>query len=103
MPWNQIFYLLIFVLVPPLMAVQAVSTLDGTVVDPSGAAVAEAEVLLYNPVSGFQRGSVPQEAFLTDGQGRFRFSNIPFQGYEVRIERSGFQVGWLPPLSLPVG
>ena len=86
MPWNQIFYLLIFVLVPPLMAVQAVSTLDGTVVDPSGAAVAEAEVLLYNPVSGFQREA------LTDGQGRFRFSNIPFQGYEVRIERSGFQV-----------
>lgn len=76
---------LIFLLALSANVAQAAATLDGTVVDPSGAVAAGASVSLCHPVSGFVREAT------TDDQGAFRFTNIPFQGYELRVVRSGFR------------
>ena len=81
----QILVALILLLAPVGRAAQAAATLSGTVVDPSGAAVAGASVLLGHAVSGFERGAT------ADDQGAFRFSNLPFQGYELRVEQPGFR------------
>jgi hypothetical protein len=61
-------------------------TIDGTVLDPSGAAVAKAEVALRNSVSGYNQTAV------TDSSGAFRLSNIPPNPYHLQVTASGFNV-----------
>ena len=48
------------------------TSVTGTVVDPTGAVVANAVVEIRNPVSGFER------TVTTDGAGKFTIPNIPF-------------------------
>ncbi len=64
---------------------QSTATLTGRVLDPDEAVVAKASVSLLRPLSGFVRQTE------TDGEGLFRFSNVPFQGYSLCVERFGFQ------------
>jgi hypothetical protein len=45
--------------------------IDGTVLDPSGAAVPNAIVEIQNPVSGFTRSTT------TNNYGAFSFTNVP--------------------------
>jgi hypothetical protein len=58
--------------------------LTGTVIDPSGAVVANATVEIHNPVSGFNRSAS------TDNAGRFIFNNIPFNPYHLSVIAQGF-------------
>ena len=81
---NNFLLLLTLVLGQHQGTAQASATLHGTVVDPSDAAVFGADVRLSSPLSGFQLETV------TDGQGKFRLSNIPFQGYVLEVEHPGF-------------
>ncbi|MBB5065415.1 TonB-dependent receptor [Granulicella mallensis] len=57
----------------------------GTVTDSTGAAIANATVVLANPVSGYSR------TVTTDSTGQFRFVNIPFNPYRLGVTGSGFQ------------
>jgi hypothetical protein len=59
-------------------------TVTGTVTDGSGAVVAGAKVSISNPVSGYSRTAV------TDGSGRYQFSNLPFNPYHLAITAQGF-------------
>jgi hypothetical protein len=59
-------------------------SINGTVVDPTGAVVANAVVEIRNPVSGFDRNAT------TDAAGRFAFTNIPFNPYHLTVTASGF-------------
>jgi type 1 fimbria pilin len=52
-------------------------SLNGTVLDPSGAVVAGATVELHQAVSGYDRTTT------TDGKGNFSFSNVPFNPYHM--------------------
>src|ERR1700723_2031892 len=56
----------------------------GTVPDPSGAVVSNAEVTMHNPVSGFERSTT------TDASGDFSFPNVPFNPYHVSVNATGF-------------
>jgi len=56
----------------------------GTVVDSSGAVVANAGVELANPVSKFSRNTT------TDAAGRFTIPNVPFNPYHLAINAPGF-------------
>lgn len=56
----------------------------GTVVDPSGAAVAGASVSLTNSATGVKRSTI------SDNTGSWRFSNVPVGTYEVVGEAQGF-------------
>ena len=60
------------------------TSISGTVLDPSGAVVANATVTIHDPVSGYER-SAP-----TDGSGNFSFPNVPFNTYHLEVTASGF-------------
>jgi hypothetical protein len=60
-------------------------TIQGTVVDPSGAVVAGARIEIQNPVSGYQHSAT------SDADGKFIFSNVPFNPYHLTVTRQGFQ------------
>src|SRR5271166_4397925 len=59
-------------------------SLNGTVVDPSGAVVPNAKVEIHQLVSGFDRTTI------TDGKGNFSFSNVPFNPYHMTVTAAGF-------------
>ncbi len=59
-------------------------SLNGTVMDPSGAVVANATVGLHQLVSGYDRITT------TDGKGNFTFSNVPFNPYHMTVTAPGF-------------
>jgi len=60
------------------------ASLSGTVLDPSGAVVANAGVEIHNPVSHFDRSAT------TDSSGRFSFANVPFNPYHLSVTSAGF-------------
>jgi len=59
-------------------------SVNGTVLDPTGAVVAGAKVEIRNPVSGFDRSTT------TDKAGSFEFTNIPFNNYHLSLNAPGF-------------
>jgi hypothetical protein len=61
----------------------------GTVVDPSGAVVPGATVVLASPVSGYTRTST------SAANGQFKFYNVPFNTYRVTVTQAGFQTSSL--------
>ena len=61
-------------------------TVEGSVVDPTGAAIPKATVTIRNAVSGYsQTGS-------TDPDGAFRLNNIPPNPYHLEVSASGFSL-----------
>src|ERR1035441_8495129 len=61
-------------------------TIEGVVVDPSGAAVAKVVVTLHNPLSDYKQSTT------TASDGSFRLVNIPPNPYHLEIRASGFGV-----------
>src|SRR5258708_18032941 len=61
-------------------------TIEGSVVDPAGAAVAKATVTIHNAVTGYKQVTA------TGSDGTFRFSNIPPNSYHVAVTAPGFAV-----------
>jgi Carboxypeptidase regulatory-like domain len=59
-------------------------SINGTILDPSGAVVPNATVEIQNPVSQFDR------SVTTDAAGTFRLSNIPFNPYHLTVTGKGF-------------
>ena len=59
-------------------------SIDGKVLDPTGAVVEGAEVKLQHPTSGFSQTTS------TDANGQFHFRNLPYNSYHLSISRSGF-------------
>ncbi|MGA2745255.1 MAG: carboxypeptidase-like regulatory domain-containing protein, partial [Candidatus Sulfotelmatobacter sp.] len=60
------------------------SSLNGTVLDATGAVVFGATVKINNTVSGFDR------SVQTDATGGFSFSNVPFNPYHLTVVAKGF-------------
>ena len=60
-------------------------SVQGQVTDPSGAAVAGAAVVLSNSITNYKVSAQSDET------GSFRFQNVPFNTYRVRIEAGEFQ------------
>src|ERR1700678_2824128 len=59
-------------------------SISGSVLDPSGAVVANARVEIHNPVSGYDRITT------TDSKGNFSFPNVPFNPYHLTVKATGF-------------
>jgi hypothetical protein len=59
-------------------------SVNGTVLDSTGAVVPNAKVEIRNPVSGFDRSTT------TDTSGRFEFTNVPFNPYHLTVTAEGF-------------
>src|SRR5579863_2373797 len=60
-------------------------TVRGSIVDPSGAAIAGASVEIRNPVSGYDQKTT------ADAKGAFEFDNVPFNPYHVSVIAANFQ------------
>jgi hypothetical protein len=60
------------------------AAISGTVLDPSGAVVANATVEIHNPVSHFDRSTT------TDSSGKFSIPNVPFNPYHLSVTGEGF-------------
>lgn len=60
------------------------SGISGTILDPSGAVVANAKVQIHNAVSGYDRTTT------TDSKGNFSFPNVPFNPYHMTVTATGF-------------
>jgi hypothetical protein len=56
----------------------------GTVTDPTGAAIPNTTLKLYNTVSGYSQSAT------SDATGHFQFSNVPFHGYTLSATSQGF-------------
>lgn len=59
-------------------------SVEGRVMDPSGAVVPNAAVEIHNPVSAYDRTAV------TDNNGKFVFTNVPFNPYHLTVTAEGF-------------
>jgi len=64
---------------------QSSGTIEGVVQDPSGAVIPGVTVRIQNPVSHLDRSTT------TDGVGRFRLTNVPFNPYHLTVAAPGFQ------------
>jgi len=62
-------------------------TVSGSVLDPSGAAIVGAMVQIQNAVSHYTQTAV------TDSQGKYQLSNVPFNNYHLSAAAPGFQTG----------
>lgn len=74
-----------FALAVATLAQIQIGAIDGTVTDATGARVPEARITLYQPVSGFQSIETASDV------GVFRFDNVPFGLYRLRVTAPGFQ------------
>lgn len=59
-------------------------TIEGTVTDPSGAVVANAEIMIHNVVSGYTQMA------MADANGVFRLVNLPPNPYHLEVKAPGF-------------
>jgi hypothetical protein len=59
-------------------------TIEGSVVDPSGAAIAKASVTIRNAVTGYRQSTT------TAADGAFRLTNIPPNPYHLEVSAPGF-------------
>ena len=83
---SIVMLLLCFSILPAAVLAQTgnSSSISGTVLDPSGAVVVKATVMIHDPVSGYER-SAP-----TDSSGHFSFPNVPFNTYHMTVIAAGF-------------
>ena len=77
-------FAILAVLVPALVGQTVTATLSGTVLDPSGAVVPKATVVLKNESSGDIRRTV------ANSDGFFTFAAVPPSSYTVSVELKGF-------------
>ncbi len=73
------------------------TSVNGTVSDPSGAAVADANVTARNNGTGFVRQGT------STGAGLYNLTGLPVGTYEVTVEASGFKVSKAPAVNLALG
>jgi outer membrane receptor protein involved in Fe transport len=73
------------------------ATLNGTVTDPTGAAVPNAKVTIVNTATGLTRSTTTNEA------GLYSFNRLPVGSYDVSIEAQGFKTARRTGIGLSVG
>ena len=81
-----VFGLLLLALAVPARAQSLgnAGTIEGTVVDPTGAAIGKAQIALRNAVSGYSQTTT------SGADGTFRLANIPPNPYRLEVTASGF-------------
>src|SRR5450755_916900 len=81
----------------PMFAQFDTGTITGAVTDVSGAVVAHAAITVENVGTGIQKN------FVTDQNGNFVASSLPYGTYVVTIRASGFAENKSQPVVLNVG
>src|SRR5438067_3539817 len=81
---GAFFAVILAALPSPAQSLGNAGTIQGAVVDPSGASVAKASVTLSNPVSGYRQSAI------SASDGSFKLLNIPPNPYRLEVKASGF-------------
>ena len=89
--------LMVLVLPFPSLAQIVGGAISGTVRDPSGAAISEANIVLTNVETGLQR------SLTTSDVGRYNIPSIAVGIYELKVSKSGFQPLARADVSVMVG
>jgi len=84
--WCSLFGLTALVGIIPVAAQQTLGSINGTVLDPSGAAIPGAAVTVTNTATDLSRTTSTQSS------GSFQIFNLPVGTYTVRVKRTGFQI-----------
>jgi hypothetical protein len=94
---------IVVVIIVLVVASTEAQSVSGTIVDPTGAVVANATVEIQNPVSRYDRSTN------TDATGKFNFPNVPLNPYRLAVSASGFapyaqdvEVRSSVPLDIPI-
>jgi hypothetical protein len=87
--------LIIILLAPP--AAFADSSIQGTVVDPTGASIVGARVTATLVATGMSRVT------MTDAAGQFRIPNLSIGTYTIRCDKQDFQTVEIQQLTLSIG
>jgi hypothetical protein len=83
--WAIIFVALLWLAAPTRsQSLGNAGTIEGSVVDQSGAAIAKAEVNIHNAVSGYS------QSVLSGPDGTFQLVNIPPNQYHLEVKAPGF-------------
>jgi hypothetical protein len=90
-----IIFCVLSTMVPATFA-QATATLQGNVVDESGAVVANVKITVRNLATGFER------IVQTDSVGNYQVAALPVGVYRVEVRADGFQVHIINELTLQV-
>src|SRR5437763_350134 len=89
MSWNTSLHyragFLFFLIVPILMGQTFTSSVTGTLLDPTGAAISGAACKLT------QEGTGVVLATSSGAAGLFTFSSVPFGNYTLRVQVAGFK------------
>src|SRR5205823_7342671 len=80
-----------------LSAQGTTATVQGTVADPSGAAIAGAEIQVKNMNNG------AAQTLLSDAQGRYTASNLGVGNYDMQAFKTGFATAIRRGITLTVG
>jgi len=82
---------------PRLDAQTATATILGTVTDPSGAAVPEANAQAKNTETGLV------QSVTSDAQGRYRIVDLPIGTYDIQVQKMGFELVVHKGVELSIG
>ncbi len=74
----------LFLAAPRGAIAQSGGSVDGSILDPTGAAIAGASVTIENRITGYQQSAA------TDATGTFRFRNVPPNSYHLAASAPGF-------------
>ncbi len=95
---RRIFLFSSLLFAPVLLQAQVVGgTISGTVLDPAGAVIPGAAVLIHNQETGSER------RLLTDASGTYAAPSIPIGRYTITVTRDGFASQTRTDVSLTVG
>ncbi len=76
------------------IAQQTLGSINGTVLDPAGAAIPDATITVTNAAISFSRTATSQS------NGFFQIFNLPVGDYEVKVTRDGFDTTDLPKIQV---
>ncbi len=82
--WRAIWLFAAFAFLAQLATAQSTSSLNGSVTDPSGAAVAGAKITLTEPATGSQRATT------SNASGLYQFLDVPPGEYRLEAAATGF-------------
>jgi hypothetical protein len=86
--------LLVFTSSAPVLAQHTLGTLNGTVLDTSGAAIPGATVTVRDPQTSLERTATSQQ------NGFFQIFNLPIGTYDVKVTHEGFDTTDLPAIQV---
>ena len=94
--WLRLALLIVSFALGGLAHAQSTASLNGTVTDPTGAAVPNSKVVATNQATGVQ------SATQTDGAGDYLFAALPIGTYRLEVTAPSFQTAAISNLKLDV-